>query len=85
MNVIEMPLIGGFMMLMKDKSDIRKELSIGILALVGIVILAEAFNLPIGETGRAMLPAFTILLGYWFGVKEAEIKQSYIGNKARPA
>jgi hypothetical protein len=77
-SIFSTPLLGGALLTVADGEDVRQKFTFVLLGFLIIIIIIESIGKPygieLGEAGKMVLTAFPLLLGYWFGQKEAEQK-----------
>lgn len=74
-----LPLLGGALLLAQDKDDPRHQLFLICAGLMVMLLVLGSFGLETGHTGQAIISAFTLIIGYFFGQKELELKQNKQG------
>jgi uncharacterized membrane protein len=78
-----LPLVGGALLLTQDRDDPRHQLFLICAGLMVLLLAISSFGVETGATGHAIISAFTLIIGYFFGQKELEIKQLKLGGKCR--
>lgn len=68
------PILSGAFFLTMDKKDPRHELLLIVAGLMIILLALTSFGIDSGHVGQTIISAFMIIVGYWFGQKEREVK-----------
>lgn len=72
MDLTKLPILQGAFLTFCSDGDIRKELSLGILVLIGVLLVVGALGFRADNIENSLISAFALILGYWFGQKETE-------------
>lgn len=71
----KVPIVMGAIAVFGDDKDFRKVLSVAVVLLLALVVVIESMGLSASHLTTALISAFTLILGYWFGQKETEVKR----------
>lgn len=73
-HLLELPLLGGFLGIVMDASDPKRDLVFIVSGLTLVVLAIESAGFHTGNVGVAITSGFTLLLGYYFRGKEEQLK-----------
>lgn len=72
---MKIPVIAGASLLIADDKDIRSAIAGALCLAILFLLILQGFGIDSGNVGATVTSAFMLLLGYYFGKKETEVKQ----------